>query len=283
MRHLQNRSPRRRRAACRAACALSAVALAAGCAGRSGPPPPPPVQPGNLVARHHDQVCRADGQAPTTVRLAEILDTAGLRETLAAVRLDPPPLAPPWPAYEFVVHYDRWGRPVASDTWESSVAAPVAAALRDTLRTRTRVIPGGLLEGAAFRIRVGFGRPIEATLAAPVVCMPHIVHEGGMRPTGLPEHVRTHGGSTWARIEGEAVVAVRVTVGPDGSVRRVEPVRGDSTLVGRAEEVVRLLRFDPALRNGVPVEGILLQTFRFRAPSRPPAPPAPGPAPGPRP
>lgn len=239
--------------------------LVGACSSQPARPPAPPVAPGHLTARHFDQSCRSVGRPPAVVDVDELFDTTGLGRVLAEVGIKPLPLAPPWPLYSFVSHYDQWGRPVAMGTWDATVDDSIAVRLEGVLRERVRAIPGGLLEGAGFRSQVVFARRISFDLAPPVECMPHMYHAENQPPLGLPTGVATEGGGGRRVRDGDTLTAiVRIVVGPDGRVNRIEDQAGSPQALRRAREVVGLLRFDPALRNGVPVEGTLVQTFRFR-------------------
>lgn len=235
--------------------------------GGCGRPPAPPPEPprGDVVPRHWDQVCTDGPAVPRTVRLGELLDTVGLADSLAHRGVHPLPLVRPWPLYSFIARFDARGRPVAMGTWEATVDSAIALALEEEIQRRVRRLPP-LLEASGFRIRVRYARTIDVGIAEPVECMPHMVHRVGEPPTGLPDGVRTWGGSSFVR-EGDAnTAAVRIHVGADGKVTAVDSVRGLSETIRRTREVVGLLSFDPALSNGVPVPGLLLQAFRFNRP-----------------
>lgn len=66
------------------------------------------------------------------------------------------------------------------------------------------------------------------------------------------------------RAEEEGKVVVRVLIGPDGRVIRVEKVEGDETFFrATATQATKRWRFKPATRDGVPVEGWRTMTVRF--------------------
>jgi len=67
------------------------------------------------------------------------------------------------------------------------------------------------------------------------------------------------------RAEMEGSVTVRVLVGVDGRVLRVEAVRVDQEafLAATRDWALRKWRFEPATRDGVPYEAWLVQTVRF--------------------
>jgi hypothetical protein len=231
------------------------------CAAAADPPAPTAPNEG-IFPRHEDQVCVAN-DARTAVRVSELFDTTGL---VPALELDalPRPASPPWPHLDFITRYDASGTPVASAAWDFAVDTTSAARVQSELQSRIRPVPG-LLEPGAFRTRVVFAHQTTIDVVGPVDCMPHIHHLPGQRASGLPPNVSTWGGSTFVR-DGDTVTAVvRIHVERTGAVTRVEPLRGHDSALARAREVIHALRFDPALRNGVPVEGALMQAFRFHA------------------
>lgn len=243
----------------RLALQAGALWIAAACARAAPPAPAPPA--GEVVPRHWDQVCDATRTRAGGLVVSELFDTVGLASVLGRA-VQPRPLTPPWPLYDFIVRYDARGAAVASGTWDATVDSAVASSLEHELRSRIRALPG-LLEPTGFRAQAVFGRRTTFGLAGPVECIPHMVHLPGERPAGLPAHVRTWGGSTYVA-EGDTTTAVvRIHVAADGRVARVEAVRGSPVVVDRTRAVVARLRFDAALRNGVPVAGELLQAFRF--------------------
>jgi hypothetical protein len=220
-----------------------------------------------LVPRHWDQACDNSGQTPP-IQIQELFDTTGITRTLSEVPLKPLPLAPPWPVYEFITRYRAGGAVEMAGTWDATVDTMIAGQLESELLDR--VLPlSGSLEPIGYRSRIVFGRPITFDVAGPVVCMPHMVHGRNQRATGLPDGVNTWGGSRYVR-EGDARTAVvRILLGSDGLVTAVEDVAGSPEALRRAREVVRGLEFEPALRNGIPIEGELVQAFWFRDLGRP--------------
>lgn len=238
------------------------VAVGAACAPTPREPPPPPA-PSGIQHRHFDQVCSSPEKVPTDLRLEELFDTTGLSEELARVGVQPLPLVPPWPIYEFITRYGADGRPVDMGTWEATVDSAVAAGLEDSLRARVRRLPR-LLQASSYRTRVTFARRVTIALARPVTCMPHMAHPPGGRPYGLERNVTTWGAMGRSRSVDDRTAIVRITVAPDGRVVSVEGLSGAPGMVDRARAQVAHLRFDPALRNGLPVEGALVQGFRFR-------------------
>lgn len=230
-----------------------------------------------MVRRHFDQACRIDSQSRPPIPASEIFDTLGLAARLAAVEDRPLPLdarsdAVRWHTLDFITRYARSGRPSTSGVWTTTLDSADAVVAGSILTARIRPLPG-LLRSEGFRTVVVFAPRPTLEVAAPVVCLPHIVHEEGQRPTGLPTDV-----STWrefrssgrsARSPGQATL--RIALDRRGVVVALDSVAGGSAAVAAARNVVRGLRFDPALRNGEPVLGELVQSFAFRrdGPSRP--------------
>lgn len=245
------------------------LAVAAAC---GGPPPPPAPSPQSdlLVRRHWDQVC-APSQSPTpsTIRVEEAFDTAGVLSVVASPerRIDREGVE--W--LDYLVHYDRDGRPTVHGTWGFAGDTASATRLGGLLGRRVQRLPGGLLEATSLRARLTLHpRPVLA-VDRDIECLPHMVHRPDARPVGLPEGVVSQGGIAWIP-EGDTVTAtVRLHLDATGSVRQVELRKGSPQAYEKTVEVVRLLRFDPALLNGLPVPGILVQSFRFG-----PLPPRPG-------
>jgi hypothetical protein len=233
-----------------------------GCA-HAPPPPPPPASPANIHGRHFDQVCHAEGRPPTEIRLAEIVDTAGLVADVSRVGVQPLPLAPPWPLYDFVVRYGADGRPEAVGTWDATVDEPTAAALEAILRRRTRTLPP-LLEPAAYRTQVRFARRVTVELQAPSECIPHLAHPDGGPPYGMQPGVTSWGAAAYRARADEYSAIVRIRVADDGAVLGVDSLAGNADIMARTRAQVARLRFDPALRNGLAVEGELIQGFSFR-------------------
>lgn len=66
------------------------------------------------------------------------------------------------------------------------------------------------------------------------------------------------------RAEEEGVVVVRVLIGADGRVKRVEKIAGDDAFFrATAAQASKRWRFKPATRDGVAVEGWRTMTVRF--------------------
>lgn len=236
------------------------------CAPRGSSPPVPPGEA--VIPRHPDQVCADAPSGAPAIRFSELFDTVGLVSMLDEARTRLAPSRPPWPRYEFIVRYDGLGAPAATGTWEAVVGPAVAAELERQLSDRVLAEPG-LLGPVGFRVRISFPPRPTWGLAPPVACLPHLVHTDGQRPVGLPEGVTTWAGPMPVR-DGDLTGAVlRIHVDRTGQVTRVENLRGVPATLDRARDVVRRLRFDPALTNGAAVDGVLVQSFRFTAPQGP--------------
>lgn len=258
-----------------------------------GPPEavPPSAVPvpadGPLVSRHWDQVCMDDHRATIPFRVSEIVDIPGLREAWRGTGPGPRDGGPesespagPAPAaratdpdthpvvgpdsLDLMVLLDREGRPVDGVSWSSSLAEEDRAELESLVLQHTGG-DHGLLEPTAVRLRVRTGDEHSVSLPPPSVCLPHMVHpEGGGPPVGLPDTVRTaylraHGIRNLPRVavvlqvdETGALVGTEISDGAPGATPEV---------VAAVRDLLPRLRFDPALRNGMPVAGRLQQVF----------------------
>lgn len=79
---------------------------------------------------------------------------------------------------------------------------------------------------------------------------------GRLQPPYPPALIR-------AEIEGE--VTVRVTIGPDGRVKRIDKISADHDAFFEAtrRHALRVWRFEPATRDGRPIESAQVHTVRF--------------------
>jgi hypothetical protein len=248
------------------AVTVGLVLAAVAWAGCSSAPPEPPAPSGapwrDVVRRHYDQVCR-DGQDTTSfVTLTEVFDTIGLASTLAE-RLDRG--AQEWVGSEseldFVVQYDARGMPTASGVWSSTLDEASTASAAAILAARIQPL-GQLLTEAGFRTRLSFEAGPSLALAVPVRCVPHLTHAEGEPATGLPEGVRLVG--YVGRDPGNNAARVDVSLDANGQVTDIELVRGTEVGLARAREVIALLTFDPALRNGVGIPSTMRLGLTFR-------------------
>jgi len=238
-------------------------------------PPPPPAPPAsdNLVRRHYDQVCQIEpGEAPA-ILASEILDTVGLATDLANVDAQPLPrgsqsAAVRWQTLDFISRYSRDGRPGVAGVWETTLDSAAAFQVDSILRARVRSFPG-LLESEGFRTVVVFSSRPTITVGPPVVCLPHVQHERDTRPPGLPVEVSTWLGSGRVRprpgFAGSRPTAMlRIHLDREGTVTALDSLAGDAVAMAAARDIISQLRFDPALRNGEPILGEIVQSFGFR-------------------
>lgn len=251
--------------------ALSALLWLGACI-RSAPGPPSPLSD-DLVRRHYDQVCMVDRTAKPVLRVGEMFDTAGLGAELTAIGAPPLPAegrsrSARWRTLDFITRYGRDGRPRRAGVWETTLDSASASRVGETLASRVRPL-SGLLSAEGFRVTVTFAPLPVVDIAPPVVCLPHVIHAAGQRPPGLPEEV-----ATWLEPSpyrpragtgtGRLSATVRIRLDREGSVLAIDSLAGDSLTVSATREIVRALRFDPALRNGEAIAGELIQSFRFR-------------------
>jgi protein TonB len=64
----------------------------------------------------------------------------------------------------------------------------------------------------------------------------------------------------------EGSVEMKVVIGPDGTVQRVDPVSGQEVLLKAAIEAVRQWRYTPTLLDQKPIEAEVDVTLQFRLP-----------------
>lgn len=235
------------------------------------PPAPAPLEAGSLVRRHFDQVCRVQPGDRPVVHAYEIFDTGGLSEELAAIGVQPLPpdsnsTIPRWRTLDFISRYSRDGQPGIMGVWETSLDSTSALQVEGILRERAQAI-SGLLEPEGFRtVAVLSNRP-TLEVAPAVTCIPHVRHERGERPRGLPDGMilrlvpplfRPRPGAANA----QTTATMRVRLDREGTVTAVEPLAGDSVAIAAARTILSRLQFDPALRNGEPVLGEVVYSFR---------------------
>ena len=241
----------------------AAAVLWAACAS-----PPPPAPPGSfqrgfgdIVRRHWDQPCRERWDVSTFVTVDEIFDTVGLGVELTApgrsfVTVDARP-----PTLDFVTRYRTDGSVSASGVWDSAFDSLSTAELTEVLRRRTRVLTR-LLEPEGFHTELTLEPAVRVEVRPPIDCSPHLVHEEGQPPTGLPEGVRTWVGRLYGNAP-ESQVSVMVHLDAEGRVTDVVMEQGSDATFAAAVDIVRGLRFDPAARNGEAVDARLRLSFDF--------------------
>ena len=247
------------------------IVLLAACTSAPLLPPAPPVAEG-LVRRHFDQVCRVQAGDLPVVQVSEIFDTLGLSEALAEIGAQPFPLEPGstrvrWRTVDFISRYGRDGKPGIMGVWDTSLDSASALRVERILRGRARAI-SGLLVPEGFRTVAVLSNYPTLEVAPPVACAPHVKHDRGERPRGLPDGValtnmtnRFRPRRLGARASSTAMVQLRLD--REGTVTEVEPLAGDSVVMAAARNIISRLQFDPALRNGEAVAGQAAYSFRF--------------------
>lgn len=243
------------------------------CTGPATPAPPTPDLQASLTRRHYDQVCRIATEKPPVATSSELLDVGEVRDELSEIGSRPLPAdrqteALRWGTVDFIARYGRDGRPTVTGVWETTVDSATGSEVERVLRSRVRRLPG-LLIPVGSRIVVELSPAPVVSVGSPVTCLPHMKHEPGERPIGLPDGVATVRERAGYRPRGGAIesddrATLRIWLDPDGRVVRVEPVAGSERAVARAREVLWRIAFDPALENGEGVATELLQTFRFQ-------------------
>lgn len=235
--------------------ALLGIVASVACGVPAAAPAPEPSLP--LVARHWDQVCLPARGEPSPVFVHELVDTAVLSRELK----DAGVFGEVTGALDIMVAVRRDGRISGTLAWSSTLPAgreePVGRALSASLRPLE-----GLLADTDFRVRVQPSAEEFVELRPPLECMPHLVHEADSPPIGLPDTVRIDFGRDRVR-PGRPAAAIRLSIDPDGRLVSVDSVAGPGEMVQAVRAFVGRLRFDPALRNGRPVFGTILQTYHF--------------------
>jgi hypothetical protein len=244
------------------------VPLIAACA-KALPLPPPPPEGTDLVRRHFDQVCHVESESRPAIPASEIFDTLGLAAGLATVVGRPLPLdarsaAVRWRTLDFITRYARDGQLSTAGVWTTTLDSVAALVVDSILTARIQPLPG-LLESEGFRTVVVFAPRPTLEVAPAVVCLPHIMHEPNQRPAGLPSDV-----STWREFRSPGRLArsprtatLRIGLDREGRVTALDSLAGDSATLAAARDVIYALHFDPALRNGEPILGELVQSFAF--------------------
>lgn len=232
---------------------------------------PAPPEAEGLVRRHFDQVCRVQAEDRPVVHAYEIFDTVGLSEELAVVGAQPLPpdsdsTTPRWRTLDFISRYSRDGQPGIMGVWETSLDSTSALQVEGILRERARAI-SGLLEPKGFRTVAVLSNSPTLEVSPAVTCIPHVRHDRGERPSGLPDGMilrlmsplfRPRPGATNA----QTTATMWVRLDRDGTVTAIEPLAGDSVAIAEARNILSQLQFDPALRNGEAVLGEVVYSFR---------------------
>jgi hypothetical protein len=153
--------------------------------------------------------------------------------------------------------------------WETTLDSVAARHVDGILRARVRSL-AGLLESEGFRTIIVFSARPSIEVGTAVVCLPHVKHERDMRPPGLPVEVATWLESGGFRpraggLSGREVATLRIHLNKEGVVTALDSLSGDSVAMAASRDIISRLSFDPALRNGEPVLGEIVQSFGFRA------------------
>ena len=229
------------------------------------PAPPSPAPAALLHYPHWDQVCREARASVDPSRVSEVFDTVGLGEAVSAVSTSGTPSGAGRPSVDFVTHYRADGRVEVSGLWAATIDSASATAVATLLSRRVKPL-GPLLGRTSFRSHLELRPTPRLELRPAIDCLPHIGHEEGKPPTGLPAGVRLTQGRSM-RPGQDASSEVRVSLAPSGEVTAVERRGGYDRTFRRAEAVIRGLHFDPPLSNGLPVEGSVVQTVTFDQPA----------------
>lgn len=244
--------------------ALLVAALLAGCS----TPPPLPVAPPSpapvLLYPHWDQVCREARSTPQPIRVSEVFDTVGLGTAVAAVPIGVGAPGGARPSVDYVAHYHADGSVAVDGLWSATIDSTSAAAVAAELARRVTPL-GPLLGRTSFHAHLALKPTPRLELRPAIDCLPHIAHEEGQPPTGLPAGVRLTQGRA-SRAGYDASSEIRISLSSAGEVTAVERRSGYEDTFHAAEQVIRGLRFDPPSSNGLPVAGTVVQTVTFSQP-----------------
>jgi len=241
---------------------LVAASFLSSCGGSPVVQEPGPAG-GELVRRHWDQVCQPDWSPDGLLSVDELFDTVGLGGELEREGLRPPTRVGVERDAHFMTHYAADGNPVRMGVWESSETPEAAAQIDGILRRRVRHLPG-LLEETGFHTALTLAPWPRLSPAGAVQCLPHMVHHGWEPPVGLPDTVRVWVGRTRPRAGDTQTVGVELSFDDSGLVTEIKHAAGDPGTFREVAAIVRQLVFQPALKNGIPVEAELNYVFRFR-------------------
>lgn len=243
------------------------IVSAFACSPKSAPVLSPP---GRLLQPHSDQVCFVDPGEISSLLISEVLDTAGLRRELEEVRAsdagvgaDATVRSPD--SISYVLQYDRDGRPGSVTAWPSRSALGAGHDVTRIVGARVRPL-GPLLHPESVRFVVHISSPPELHVVSPIECLPHLAHEPGQRPSGLPPDVSIESSGRWLprrRSSASGMAVIRVRIDESGKLLGMEGLSGDGASRRAAREIIGQLTFGPALRNGEPIPGVLVQRFTF--------------------
>lgn len=204
-------------------------------------------------------MCEEGRDSTAYVTVHELFDTVGLTAEIdSAVTV---PIRPDHDhAIDFISRYGTDGMATASGVWASSLDDSVTLAVATVLAARVRPL-GRLLEPAGFHSRLTFRPKPAIALDNPIVCVPHLRHEEGLRPVGLPPGVQIVG--SVGRDEGDSAIIIYVLLDERGEVTGVTSARGSDVALATARDIITQLVFDPALWNGEGVPGRARLGLRF--------------------
>jgi len=94
---------------------------------------------------------------------------------------------------------------------------------------------------------------VPASLSVSRVVFGSLIHHED--PSYPPEALHEH-------IQGQ--VLLQISIGKDGTVKAIKPIRGKPMLCRAAMEAVRQWSFTPSRVNGAPVDGSIQITFEFK-------------------
>jgi hypothetical protein len=243
------------------------AALVTGCA-TARPADPPEPGPGEgplvLLEPRWDQVCR-DDRTPRIFRTPpEVLNDPSrvLREV--ARSLPDPVAGEPHPRVDVAVTYARSGQIRTVHYADANVDRAVADRVVELVAAAVRP-QGPLIQPTFLRIRaLREPGPVFRILPGQF-CLAHITHEEDEPPRfleGARSGSRRVAGPS-AETAPEPWIIVDLHISRSGELLRVEPSRGDETLLPRVIRALSETTFDPALLNGEPTRSIMPLLLRF--------------------
>lgn len=172
------------------------------------------------------------------------------REAIETITLAPPPEPDPLPppqSRERLVE-----QPAPSNPTTSTPVVPTTKADFELPSLPPIPQPGAGAIGTGRAIVPSADPPRESVFVGPQIDSRYVA---ALQPPYPPGKIRA---------EEEGVVVVRVLIGPDGRVKRVEKIEGDDAFFrATAAQATKRWRFKPATRDGVAVEGWRTMTVRF--------------------
>jgi protein TonB len=141
-------------------------------------------------------------------------------------------------------------KPPETDAANAVAAAPVAVGGTGTL------VPGAIVTGVdSAGIPAGTGSPRKAPINLPEEAIPPRELESNVNPEYPPE----------ARAKGlEGMVILKIVVEVDGTVGRIQLMKGDEPFASAATAAVKQWRYQPALVEGQPTAVFRIVKIPFR-------------------